>query len=120
MTNVTVFLVGVASTALASFCAAAYLTPSLRKILIDLCGNADRADFWTAFSNLSLILTPVIFALHQTPDVNPEIPGVLQLSAQIEWALFGLVATVLAVGFVVSRFISRPVGNPALSAAEWR
>ena len=67
MTNTTVFLVGVGSTALTSFCAVAYLTPSLRKILLDLCGTVDRANFWTAFSNLALILTPLIFAMHQVP-----------------------------------------------------
>jgi len=120
MTNVTVFLVGVASTALASFCAVAYLTPSLRKILIDLCGTVERANFWTAFSNLALILTPLIFAMHKVPNGNPSIPPVLQLSAQIEWALIGLVATVFMVGLVISRFIPRPRGIPAAPAAAQR
>ena len=40
MTNVTVFLIAVGSTALASFCAVAYLTPALRQILIDLVNSA--------------------------------------------------------------------------------
>jgi hypothetical protein len=106
--NSTVFRVGVGSTAAVSCCAVAYLTPSLRKILIDLCGTAERANFWTAFSNLSLILTPLIFALHQLPEGDPKTPLVLQLGAQIEWALIGLVANVLVVGFVISRFIPRP------------
>ena len=116
MTNVTVFLVGVGGTALASFSAVAYLTPSLRKILNDLCGTSERANFLTAFSNLSLILTPLIFAMHQLPEGNPQTPLVFQIGAQIEWALIGLVATVLVVGIVISRFIPRPARNPA--AAE--
>ena len=114
MTNVTVFLVGVGSTALAAFCAVAYLTPSLRQILMDLCGTAERANFWTAFSNLSLILTPLIFAMHKIPEVNSQTPLVFQLGVQIEWALIGLVASVLVVGFVISRFIPRPHGVPVV------
>ena len=98
MTNTTVFLVGVGSTALTSFCAVAYLTPSLRKILLDLCGTVDRANFWTAFSNLALILTPLIFAMHQVPAVDAQMSPVLQLGTQIGWALIGLVATVMVVG----------------------
>lgn len=120
MTNVTVFLVGVGSTALASFCAVAYLTPSLRQILIDLCGTTVRANFWTAFSNLSLILTPLIFAMHRIPEGDPQTPLVLQLGAQIEWALIGLVATVLMVGLVISRFIPRPRGIPVAPPNELR
>lgn len=110
MTHVTVFLVGVGCTALASFCAVAYLTPSLRHILIDLCGTIERADFWTAFFNLSFILMPLIFALHHIPESNPAVPLVYQLSGQVEWALIGLVATVLVVGFVISQFIPRSGG----------
>jgi hypothetical protein len=110
MTNVTVFLVGVGSTGLAALCAVTYLTPSLRKVLTELCGTAERANFWTAFSNLALILMPLVFALHQIPESNPEIPLVFQLGRQLEWALGGLVVTVLLVGLVISRFIPRPRG----------
>jgi len=110
MTNVTVFVVGVGSTGLAALCAVTYLTPSLRKVLTDLCGTAERANFWTAFSNLALLLMPLIFALHQIPEGNPEAPLVFQLSRQLEWAFVGLVATVVMVGLVISRFIPRPQG----------
>ncbi len=117
MTSITVFLVGVAGTALVSFGAVAYLTPSLRAVLKDLCGTAERANFWTAFSNLTLIFTPLIFAMHATPDASGQSAPVLQLAAQAEGAFIGLVCTVLVVGFVISRFIPRPVAAPCALAA---
>jgi hypothetical protein len=45
-----------------------YLHPNLRTILTELCGSAERARFWTAFSNITLFLTPLIFALHSQPQ----------------------------------------------------
>lgn len=117
MTSVTVFLVGVAGTGLAAFTAVAYLTPSLRAVLKDLCGTMERANFWTAFSNLALILTPLIFAMHEAPDLSAQAPAVLQLAAQAQAALIGLVSTILVVGFVVSRFIPRPLVAPHGPAA---
>ncbi len=112
MTRITVFLIAVGCTALASFAAVTYLTPSLRAILKDLCGTPERANFWTAFSNLALIFTPLIFAMHATPDASVQTPAVLQIAGQFEGACIGLVSTVLVVGFVISRFIPRPLAAP--------
>jgi len=120
MNSVTVFLAGVATTALVSFSAVAYLAPALRHILIDLCGTTERANFWTAFSNLSLVLTPLIFAMHQIPEDSSHAPLVLQLSAQLEWALIGLVASVLVVGLVISRFIPPSRGVPEVTSQVYR
>jgi membrane protease YdiL (CAAX protease family) len=116
MTSVTFFLVGVGVTLLASFCAVSYLKPFLKQILTELCGTPDRANFWAAFSDLTLILMPLIFALHSRSAGEPQTPLVIQLGAQIEWALIGLVATVLLLGFVISRFIPRP-GQTLVSPA---
>lgn len=112
MNHVIVFLIGVGSPALASLAAVVYLTPALRQILIDLCGTAERANFWTVFTNLAFILTPLIFALHQIPQDGSNVPLMLQLSSQLKWALIGLVLTLLIVGLVISRFIPRPQRFP--------
>ena len=46
-----------------------YIRPYLRKVLIDLCGTEERAQFWTVFSNVLLIGLPSILALElQTPS----------------------------------------------------
>ena len=34
-----------------------YLARHLRLLLIELCGTAERANFWLAFSNVSLVVS---------------------------------------------------------------
>jgi hypothetical protein len=54
MSPVAVFLVGILITAVSSCAVVWYLKPSLQGILVDLCGTAERAAFWTAFSNVTI------------------------------------------------------------------
>jgi len=77
----------------------------LRTQLLELCGSAERAEFWTAFSNVAVILTPAIFAMLAEPDTN--IPPLLAVTSQLKWGLTGLVGSVLMLGWILSRFIPR-------------
>lgn len=110
MSEITVFLSGVGLTGIVCFSVVGYLSPHLQKILVDLCGTELRANFWMAFSNVTLVLVPVIFAMQYNPDVIEHKPMVVGLIHQFRWALIGLAGSVLCVGFVISRFI--PVGPP--------
>jgi hypothetical protein len=106
MSSVSLFLCGLGATVLASLLVVFYLHSHLRVILIDLCGTAERARFWTAFTNLAFLLVPSIFALNYDPEFGPRSP-VLQIAAQFKAALIGLVVTVMVVGIVLGSFISR-------------
>ena len=68
MSASSLFLVGIGITLLMSLTVVIYLMNPLRKILTELCGTRERADFWLAFSNVALMLTPLIFAASRTPD----------------------------------------------------
>ena len=70
MNTILSFVVQVVLTLVIASSLARYLRPFLRKILIDLCGTEDRAQFWTAFSNILLIGIPVIFALNYSPEAK--------------------------------------------------
>ena len=107
MNRATIFLAGVGTTVAVSFLAVAYLKASLTRVLIDLCGTEERATFWTAFSNVTLVLVPLIFALHYRPETGPDTSLVFQMSSQLEYALIGLVCSVLILGIVLSIFIPR-------------
>lgn len=50
----------------------AYLSKRLRALLIELCGTAERASFWLAFSNVALVLVPLIFAMSYKLWVRDE------------------------------------------------
>ena len=85
----------------------AYLRTHLRGLLAELCGTRQRGDFWLAFSNVMLILMPLIFALENGETVQRDVPATLAIAAQMQRALLGLVATVITIGVVLSMFIAR-------------
>jgi hypothetical protein len=96
---------GLTSTLLAAFVVVRYLSGPLRTQLRELCGNAERAEFWTVFSNVAVILTAAIFAMLVEPA--NDTPPLLAVIGQLKWGLIGLVGSVLALGWILSRFIPR-------------
>jgi uncharacterized membrane protein YhaH (DUF805 family) len=81
-----------------------YLRPFLRKILIDLCGTEDRAQFWVAFSNLLLIGLPVIFALNYQPEAQSAQALFFEVARKLSGNLGGLLAALIGIGLIVSFF----------------
>jgi hypothetical protein len=51
-------------------------------------------------------LTPLIFAMHYRP-ADPATPFVFELGTQLEWALGGLLVSVILLGMVLSKFIPK-------------
>jgi hypothetical protein len=92
-------------TLLAALAVVRYLNSPLRRQLQELCGNAERADFWVAFSNVTVVLTPVIFAMSVEPSSSD--PPLLAVISQLRWGFMGLVVSVLMLGWILSRFIPR-------------
>ncbi len=105
------FLTGLAITVGLGFAVVWYLKSHLRGILIDLCGTERRADFWMAFSNVILILVPLVFAMQFQIATSGDVPVLFQFAYQLKWSFVGLVASVLALGIILSRFISRAAGK---------
>jgi uncharacterized membrane protein YhaH (DUF805 family) len=101
------FLCGLGVTGLASLTAVVYLRKPLEKLLVELCGNERRAEFWTAFSVITVGVVPLIFALACRPSLGPSTPALLEIADQLEWGLIGMVISVLMLGWIVGRFISR-------------
>ena len=101
------FLCGLALALAACLATFLYLRPALREVLVELCGNRARADFWAAFSGVAVVFVPLIFALHMRLAAGAGEPFVFTLARQLEWAFAGLVLAVLALGWVVGRFLPR-------------
>jgi len=100
------FLSDVGLATLLSIALVAYVKDPLRSLLIELCGTKERASFWLAFSNVTLVLTPLIFALEYKPEFGPG-SMVFEMATQIKYALIGFVSAIGAIGLVLSRFIPR-------------
>jgi hypothetical protein len=112
MSPVATFVLGLLITAASSCAVVWYLNDPLQGILVDLCGTETRAAFWRAFSNVTIALTPVMFAMHYRP-AGSDTPVVFEIGAQLEYALAGLLLSVVILGFVLSRFILKQP-TPAL------
>jgi hypothetical protein len=113
MSPISLFLVGVAVTAALALSVVWYLKPSLHDVLVDLCGTTTRAAFWTAFSTVTVALTPIMFALHYRPDMGPDSHAVFEIGKQLELALAGLLLSVVLLAVVLARFI--PAREPVRS-----
>jgi hypothetical protein len=100
------FAAGVAVTLTVSVLVVRYMNSPLRKVLHELCGNPQRSDFWAAFSNVTVGLVPLIFAMGYEPDGNGRF-SLVQVGEQLKWGLIGLVSSVLMLGWILSRFIPR-------------
>ncbi|MGA7967400.1 MAG: hypothetical protein WCC32_19135 [Terriglobales bacterium] len=107
MTPSILFLAGLAATLVTSLAIVAYLRGPLHSILVELCGTGERAAFWVAFSNVTIALVPLIFAMQYTPELKGGSTPVLEVAAQLKWALAGLLSAVVILGWVLSRFIRR-------------
>lgn len=102
------FVAGLALTVLISIVVVRCIRQPLERLLTELCGNQQRASFWTAFSSVTIAIVPVIFALSDDPDATSKVPVVLQIAEQLKWGLIGMVASVLTLGWMLARFIPRP------------
>jgi hypothetical protein len=101
------FLSDVGLVALLSLGLVAYVKEPLRSLLLELCGTKDRASFWLAFSNVTLVLTPLIFTLGYKPESGPGTSVILEMAAQLRYALIGFLIALGAIGFGLFRFIPR-------------
>jgi hypothetical protein len=101
------FLAGLGFTLAISLTAVIYLKSSLRRLLCKVCGNDERAAFWTAFTNTVLLLVPLVFALQSQPSEGSQARVLFELADQLKWGLIGLASSILTVGWVLGRFILR-------------
>ena len=70
MTETTQYLTGLGMSLVISFVVVIYLRPHLRAILVELCGTAERAAFWVAFTNIAVCLFPLVFAIYRWPQIQ--------------------------------------------------
>src|SRR5213082_1237144 len=87
------FLTDVGLVAVLSLALVAYVKPHLNALLMELCGTAERARFWLAFSNVTLVLVPLIFALDYKPEFGPDKTAIFEMATQLKYALMGFVIT---------------------------
>lgn len=77
---------------------------------------ATRSAPISVFSDVIVSLVPLIFAMQFEPPAS-GVPPLLAVVGQLKWGLAGLVTSVLALGWILGRFIPRGSRSPAVAGA---
>lgn len=101
MDNTMIFITGMLGITFTSLLAILYMKRPLKKILTDICGTEDRATFWVTFTNIMVILPPVLFAMNCQPNIGGGNSVFFEIVTQYKWGLFGLTGTVGVVGITI-------------------
>ncbi|HMZ06800.1 MAG TPA: hypothetical protein PK078_04210 [Anaerolineales bacterium] len=104
MNTILLFFIQILITLLIAGLVVGYLRPFLRKILVDLCGTEDRAQFWMAFTNTLLIGLPLVIALAYHPEAMQSEELFFDLARKLSGNIAGLLFALVCTGLVVSIF----------------
>ncbi len=104
MSTILSYLIEIALTAVVAALVVRYLRPFLKKVLADLCGTEERAQFWTAFSTILLIGMPMIFALDYHPEAQAAEELFFDVAGKLSGNLGGMLFALVVVGAIVSFF----------------
>lgn len=96
----------------------AYVKRPLRTLLVEICGTTERASFWLAFSNVTLVLVPLIFVLDYKPEFGPDKTLIFEMATQLKYAMIGFVIALSALALVMLRFIPRNKNNVAVASPQ--
>jgi hypothetical protein len=99
------FIIEVFVTIICCSLLAANLRPYLHRILLDLCGNEDRAQFWMVFSIILLVGIPFIFALGYRPEALTSQSAFFEIVGRISGNLYANLGTLLVIGVIISFFV---------------
>jgi hypothetical protein len=104
MNTLLAFTIEIGLTVLSCALITGYLRPHLKRVLLDLCKTEDRAQFWTAFSNILLIGAPLIIALGFRPEASTFEATAFEIIGRLSGNLAGYLSALIGIGIIVSFF----------------
>ena len=115
MNSLTLFLIEVVVCVGISSVVVSLLKPLLREILVDTCGNQTRAEFWVMFTQLMLIIAPLLIVIYFAPTKEIVHINVVEV---IQDTLFrSLLGDFLALA-MIGRVISKSIDTLKEAAIE--
>ena len=95
------------------------LKPLLRGVLTDTCGTEKRADFWVMFTQLMLVISPLLVVVYFAPtEAISEINVVDELRQTLFRTLLGDFIALSVIGKVIWKSISAPYKQGTPQAVE--
>lgn len=93
------------------------LTPLLREVLVETCGTQKRAAFWVTFTQLMLVMSPLLIVVFFAPT-NPHLQ--INIAREVQQTLFrallGDFIALASIGRVIWRSVSNADKEHALVA----
>jgi len=102
--SLTAYLLSLTVTLLVAVLLTLLLKTALQKVLLDLCGTTERAAFWTRFSMIMLIATPMALALGFTPLENSSQMLFFEMMHRVRGNLIGYLFMLATTGAFISVF----------------
>lgn len=92
-----------------SFILIALLRPLLRDVLTDTCGTEKRAEFWVMFTQLMLIISPLLVVVFFAPTAPiAQLNVAYELQQTLFRTLLGDFIALSVIGKVIWKSISSP------------
>ena len=104
MNGIWIYLLQLVVTGAISLALVTYFRPHLQRILVDLCGTQERAQFWVVFSSILLVGLPLIFGMGYTPIDTESGKLFYNAASQVRLNLLGFLAGLIGIGIAVSFF----------------
>lgn len=104
MEAIPAYLLSLVLTLLTALMLTFLLKAALQRVLLDLCGTPERAQFWARFSMIMLISMPVVVGLGFMPLESGGEPLFFEMARQMRGNLLAYLFTLAVVGAFISIF----------------
>jgi hypothetical protein len=96
-----------------SFAVIVLLKPLLRDVLIETCGTAKRAEFWVMFTQLMLIISPLLIVIFFAPTETSITTNIAEaMQDTLFRSLLGVFVALAMIGQVMWKSIRNAnIGN---------
>lgn len=109
MNELTLFAFEIIISLFVSTCVIYILNKSFRNVLIDLCGTEVRAQFWLIYSNLMLVIAPLLTTIMFGKSHRVIEASFTFYKAAFSSVLFGVFISLLIIGLQITKYIPKQV-----------
>lgn len=87
------------------------LRKPLTRLLEDICGTADRARFWVTYTNLMLVITPLMVNSILGSSQHLAVIDATWCRTTVNYSLMGIFLSLLIVGYQIRRAVPQKVAG---------
>lgn len=119
MTHTQLFLIQVTLSLSTSLIVIALLKAQLRNVLTEICGTATRAAFWISFTQLMLVIGPLLLVILFT-DLRPGVSAypAEEIKDAVFRSLFAIFIAIALIGRVIRKAVVIPPVSSPLPGAQ--